>query len=170
MWDILTRLEHGCSATATSAFWLFFVVLVGPTYLSAQSPLFSPAQMPMAAVPLADPTAIRLRYVTIDVDRVRTPDTDTGHDRTLLLNLFPDVTYEAVLDRVDRIGSSFVWVGHIAKRDFSSVTLSVENRTVHGSITVGETVYIVRSVQEEVHAIVQIDPAAFPREKAPTPK
>jgi hypothetical protein len=104
-----------------------------------------------------------LRYVTIDLDRLR----DTN---AILLNLFPDASYEAVLDRVDRIGGSVVWVGHIANRDSSSVTLSVENKTVYGRITLAEQVYVVRFVRDGVHAILQIDPAAFPPERPPIPR
>lgn len=146
---------------------MFLAALIGPTSVAAQSPLFSPAALPQGKVRPADAAASRSRYVTIDVERIRNPDIASAQGRTLLLNLFPDATFEAVLDRVDRIGSSRVWVGRIPSDESSSVTLSVENRTVSGRISLGEQLYIVRVVKDDVHVILQVNPAAFPPERAP---
>ena len=153
------------SGTARSAFCFFLAILIGTTHLEAQPPLFSQTEIPAAAPPFSDATVIRLRYVTIDVEQFGKQDV-----RALLLNLFPNASYQAVLDRIDHIGNSLVWVGHIPNTDSSSVTLSLENRTVYGRIAVGESLYIVRVVREEVHAIAQIDPAAFPPERSPIQK
>ena len=128
---------------------IFLVVFLGPTYVDAQRPLFSPADLPEGTLPRADASTLRTRYVTFDGDFLRKPDSASDQGRTLLLNLFPDVTFKAVLDRIDRIGSSLVWVGRISGRESSSVTLSVENKTVYGRIAVDETVYVVRFVKGE---------------------
>jgi hypothetical protein len=144
-----------------SALCLFLAVLIGPIQVDAQPPLFLPATKPQDSPPSADAGATRLRHVTIDVDSVG------AHSRTLLLNLFPDASYEAVLDRVDRIGDSLVWVGRIPNHESSSVTLSVERRTVYGRVALGEHLYIVRFVKDDVHVILQIDPATFPPERPP---
>ncbi len=146
---------------------VFLVGFIRPTYVHAQPPLFSPAAIPQGSPPPADASATRLRYVTIDVERIGNRDIVSAPSRTLLLNLFPDAIYEAVLDRVERIGGSLVWVGRIPNRESSSVTLSVENKIVYGRIAIGEVVYIVRFVKDGVHAISQIDPAAFPPERPP---
>ncbi len=155
----------------TVALCLFTIAFIGPTSVAAQPPgLFLPGEKPAATLPLRDPTAIRSRYVTIDVEQLTKQNADGSHRPTLLLNLFPDASYEAVLDRVDRIGDSLVWVGHIPNTDSSSVTISLEDRTVYGRIAVGEAAYIVRLVQEEVHAIIQIDSSAFAPERPPISK
>jgi hypothetical protein len=111
-----------------------------------------------------------MRYVTIDVERIHSADVARTPGHTLILNLFPGVTYQAVLDRVDRIGGSLVWVGRIPNHQSSSVTLSVEHKTVYGRIALGEDVYIVRPVKDGVHSIVHVDPAAFPPESPPITK
>jgi hypothetical protein len=150
--------------------WIILGSIIGAAYLDAQSPLFLSAPIPDESSPVPDPRAIRSRYVTVDVDQIGNPDIVGTANRTLLLNLFPDASYEAVLDRVDRIGRSVVWVGHVSNSNSSSVTLSVESRTVYGRIVVGRDVYIVRLLKDDVHVIVQMDPAAFPGEKAPIAK
>jgi hypothetical protein len=143
----------------------FLTGLIAPSHIDAQPPLFSPAEIPAPAPPLANVTVIRQRYVTIDVEQLRKQDV-----RGVLLNLFPNASYRAVLDRIDYVGNSLVWVGHIADSTSSSVTLSLENRAVYGRIAIDASVYIVRVVQDDVHAIVQIDPAAFPPERSPLQK
>ena len=52
----------------------------------------------------------------------------------ILLNLFPDISYAAVLDRVDRVKGGFVWVGRIPDIPESHVTLSVEGEVMAGSV------------------------------------
>jgi hypothetical protein len=143
----------------------FLAAHIAPAHVDAQSPLFSPAEIPAPAPPFDNATVIRQRYVTIDVEQLGKQDI-----RGLLLNLFPDINYRALLDRIDHVGTSLVWVGRIPNIDSSSVTLSLENRTVYGRIAVGESVYIVRVVRDDVHAIAQIDPAAFPPERSPITK
>jgi hypothetical protein len=103
--------------------------------------------------------------VTIDIEQLRKQD-----GRSLLLNLFADASYRAVRDRVDHIGNGLVWVGHISNRDYSSVTLSLENKTVYGRIAVSDSLYMVRFVRDDVHAIAQIATVAFPPERSPVPK
>src|SRR5688572_30017209 len=96
-------------AKPRSAVFLFIVVLVGPIWVDAQRPLFSPAVPPQSSALSVETGAIRLRYVMIDVDRIRNSKIVNSDSSALLLNLFPDASYEAVLHRVDRIGDSLVW-------------------------------------------------------------
>jgi hypothetical protein len=82
--------------------------------------------------------------------------------KTLTLNLFPDVSLTAVLDRVDTQPNGFTWIGHVDGTSNSQVTLVVQDKVMAGSITLTDKIYQVRYAGNGVHAIQQINQAAFP--------
>ena len=119
-----------------------------PPIAAAQqtSGLFVEAAGPAAsaAARQATPERMRSRTVTIDFSRLGTRDAAVGGGRTLLLNLFDDVSYEAVLDRVDPTSGGFVWVGHIAGIDMSTVSLASDDGVMSGLIQTPDATYSVQ--------------------------
>ena len=53
-------------------------------------------------------------------------------EATLQLNLFDDASYRAVLDRIDPTQRGFVWVGHVAGVEMSTVSLATEDGVMSG--------------------------------------
>ncbi len=104
---------------------------------------------------------VRSRYVSVNISLVRTAAGPEAVKR-LTLNLFPDVSVTAVLDRVDRPSATgFVWVGHVDGVQGSQVTLSVQDDVMVGTIILPDKQYQVRFAGNGVHAVNQINQAAF---------
>ena len=145
-------------------------VLTRPPPLSAQPQLglFSDAALTVAGDRPADPTVVRSREVTVDFAQLKTPDS-RGDPTSLVLNLFADLSYSAVLDRIDSTAEGFVWVGHIPAVELSTVTLATENGVMYGSILTPDAMYVVRPAGDGAHTVVQIDQSRFPPEANPLP-
>ena len=84
-----------------------------------------------------------------------------------MLNLFPDASYQAVIDRIDATANGYVWVGHIPGVELSTVTLAREGDVMYGSIFTRNAVYIVRPTSGGDHVIEQIDQSSLPPEADP---
>ena len=115
----------------------------------------------------ADRTRIRSRTVRVDFTQLGTRDSRSDAGTTLQLNLFDDASYRAVLDRIDPTPGGFVWVGHIAGVEMSTVSLATEDGVMSGSILTPEAAYEVRFAGVGLHSVVQIDQSAFPPEGKP---
>jgi hypothetical protein len=146
----------------------------GPAVLAQQpSGLF--VEVAPAAPPagdqrvVTDRTTVRVRTVRIDFPRLGARDARPGAGATVELNLFDDVSYVAVRDRIDSTAHGFVWIGHIRGVELSTVTLATENGVMSGSIQTPDAAYAIRSAGAGLHAILQIDPGAFPPEAEPPP-
>jgi len=113
---------------------------------------------------------MRSRAVTINfaalTDRTA-PGVQAGARPTLVLNLFDDASFAAVLDRVDAADAGFTWVGHIPGVDMSTVTLATVNGTMAGSIVMPGSVYAIEYVGDGLHNVQQIDQSEFPPELEP---
>jgi hypothetical protein len=115
----------------------------------------------------ADPAVIRSRPVTFDltaVRDVRVAGATASARPAVLLNLFDDVSLTAALDRVDVRGDGFVWVGHIPGIEQSTVTLSMLDGAMAGSVVMPGSVYGIRLVQAGLHEVTQVDQARYPPE------
>jgi hypothetical protein len=87
----------------------------------------------------------------------------------LVLNLFPDVRLEALMDRVENTPSGYVWGGHLRGVDLSAVTLAVTGGAVAGSITRPGAAYAIRPSAGGIHVVQEINEQALPRELEPIP-
>lgn len=137
--------------------------------VTADGGLFADAAVPAGADGDSDdPTVIRSRYVTVDFDWL-----DTAGDsiaESLRLNLFEDVVFTAVLDRLELNRSgSLSWIGHLEGVEYGSLILVVKEGVVVGSVTLPGALYRIRTVGENLYAIDEIDSAAFPAELEPAP-
>jgi hypothetical protein len=94
-----------------------------------------------------DPTVVRSRPVTIRFDALTdasAADAGPVPRSTLVLNLFDDVSYTAVIDRIDPAARGFTWVGHIPGVELSTMTLALVDAVMAGSVVMPGAVYAVR--------------------------
>jgi hypothetical protein len=151
------------------------VALFGDALASAirpqQSPggLFIDAPAQLARDRFADQTDMRSRVVTINqavLRDARAADARVGPP-TLLINLFDDVSFTAVRDRIETTAHGFTWIGHIPGVDFSTVTLATTSGMMAGSIIMPGAVYAIRNAGGVLHEISQIDQSKFLQEAEP---
>ena len=89
--------------------------------------------------------------------------------RSLVLNLFDDVSLTAVLDRTDPARDGLTWVGRVAGREHSWVTLAVVDGVMAGSIIMPGAVYEIRHAGGGVYDVGEVDQSRFPPEAEPVP-
>jgi len=111
-----------------------------------------------------DLTIIRTRFVDINFDLLEGAEVGDA----LILNLFDDVIYTAILDRVEATNADgYSWVGHLEGTDHSELILIVGGGQMAGNVTLPGAAYQVRFAGNGVHAIYGIDQSAFPPEDEP---
>ncbi len=89
--------------------------------------------------------------------------------KPLELNLFPDRSYNAILDHVSKeIPVNFSWIGKLEGMKDSQVVFVIGGGNLTGSISTGSENYRVRTVGG-AQIVEQINVAAFPREADPIP-
>ncbi len=132
--------------------------------------LFADSNQGGASDQFPNPTVMRARSATINWGLLPTgarTDSRALPGNTLVLNLFDNVSFLAVLDQVDVKRNGVVWVGHISDSPASTVTLVTEGNVMAGSIVMPGATYSIRSTQNDVHTIYEINQAAFPPEAKP---
>ena len=117
------------------------------------------------------PSVIRSRPVTISASFLAGLQRAgrRGAPPTLLLNLFDDVSLQAVLDRAEDTLDGVTWAGRVPGRDRSSVTLAIVGDAIAGSVIMPGAVYAIRHAGGGVHEVVEVDQAQFPPEAQPVP-
>jgi hypothetical protein len=144
-----------------------------PSYAGAGNRLFSPAAPSRGKIDEAmRPRIFRHRFVDVnfrllDPNGERPANGDSA--ARLILNLFDDAVFPAVLDRREvRSPKSFIWHGHVAGVENSQVTLAVENGVIAGNVRADSATFQIRYGGEGTHVIYQINPNAFPRDIHPS--
>ncbi|MCP4541020.1 MAG: hypothetical protein GY832_28120 [Chloroflexi bacterium] len=114
-----------------------------------------------------DPTIVRTRFIEPNFDLLGGANDSPVAD-VLELNLFEDVAFTAILDRAKSNPSgSLSWIGHLEGVEYGSVILVVKDGVMVGSVKMPGALYQVRYVGDGVHAIHEMDSAAFPPELEP---
>ena len=117
----------------------------------------------------AGPTIIRTRLVEPNFDLLGGAYDSRAAD-VLVLNLFDDVTFTAVLDRAESNPSgSLSWIGQLVDVEYGSVVLVVKDEVMVGSVVMPGAFYRVSYVGDGVHAISEMNSEAFPPELEPIP-
>ena len=121
-----------------------------------------------------EPFIVRTRFVEINFKALIRKDvsyeTKSYVSKTLILNLFENVCFTAILDRLElRTISDFSWIGHIEGTEHSEVILILKDRIMVGNITIPFDRYQVRYVKNGTHAILEINQSGFPQELEPVP-
>jgi hypothetical protein len=154
---------------------MFMGCAVPQTHAGAENRLFMPAVDGRATIDEAMRGRIlRHRFVNVNLrllarsqEAQKAPTAARG---AVVLNLFDDAVFPAVLDRREsRSADSFTWLGRIDGVQSSQVTLVVDNGVISGNIRVDHSFYQIRYAGEGTHVIYQVDPNAFPDEGKPLP-
>lgn len=137
---------------------------------TAQAPddgnaLFIDASSTSRAAPPHDPTRSRERYVTL---RHSVMGSEVEPVARLQLNLFPDASYTAVLDRTEsNLYGGYTWFGVLEGVPNSHVILVIHENQVTGTVALLSDIYEVTPLSDGVHSIYEINPAGFPPEAEP---
>ena len=130
-------------------------------------PWFSDSAPPDGSEPSLDPAISRSRFVSVNFELF----SDIQTRDVLLLNLYDDTSYLAVLDRLaGPAPGNFTWIGHIEGIEHSGVTLVVKkNKVLVGNINIRDGLYQVRYAAADVHAIRENDEQGLPPHADPIP-
>ncbi len=127
-------------------------------------------------VKTADPTVVRSRTVELRLSQfdssiapARSKVAAAQPAKTVTLNLFPDVSLVAALDRVQLKPNGFLWKGHINGVAGSMVTFALQKGVLSGSIYTPKAIYSVRYAGNNVHTVTQLNPKGFPAEAKAVP-
>jgi hypothetical protein len=121
-----------------------------------------------------DSTVIRGRFVEVNFQLLSQVNglsaANSGSAGTLVLNLFRDVVFTAVLDRFEAPSpDSLSWIGHLQGVERGQVTLVIGDGIVAGNISLPGAFYQVRYAGNGLHAVYEIDQSGFPPESEPIP-
>jgi len=98
------------------------------------------------------------------------PPSAAVQERPIVLNLFGDVSFLAIKDRMEmRSGSRYTWFGHVDGIKDSQVILVNEGGHLAGSVLVSEKHYQIRPTGGGDHAIYEVDESAYPPHADPIP-
>jgi len=143
---------YGCSAGATT---------MTPT---ADVGLFVPTDAVGVAAP--GPAVTRSRFVKLDWSLLLDENgqaLDLPANAEITLNLFPDVTYTGVVEKIEHDGEGYSWIGHLKEVEFSSMFMVYTAGVLIGHFASPEAVYEVSNVGDDLFRIVQIDQSKLPQ-------
>jgi hypothetical protein len=137
--------------------------------------------LPEAAVQDQEAMVARRRYTTIDFDALPNPQSRglfSRQPRTVPLQLFPNVSINAVFERFDPNADGVTWVGHVDGVPFSTVTLVYGRGLLAGSVALPDATFAIRPAPaelrragglfgRELHVVMEIRQDGFPREADP---
>lgn len=126
------------------------------------SMLFQPVTDPRRADGPADAKIIRSRAVSVDLAQLTNLDPTGG--QVARFNLFDDAAYDVVFERFEPISAeTFGWIGRLTGDVSGTFALVVVDDLVAMNIhTLQDGSYQVRHIADDVYAVIQVDPAAFP--------
>ena len=154
------------SKTSTLPLILVFGLLV-PASSHASTGLFSEVSIENV-VGSGEGAALVLHSRTVAIDFGQLQSNEGAPAPSLKLNLFPDAIFAARLDQAGRSDSGArYWTGHLEEFSSGTVSLVVRNGAMTGTVNTGEALYQIRHVRDEVHLVLEVDPASFAKELEP---
>ena len=132
-----------------------------------------------AAAAQGEPGVLRSRRVSIDFSRLPDPQRrrTLALDRTVHLDLFPDVGVTAHFERFDDNPDGVTWVGRVEGAMSSTLTLVYGGGLLAASVVLPEGAFQIRPAATasqgarafgpSIHVVSQIDQASLPREAPP---
>lgn len=161
----------GVAVLAAPIFLLLIVTAAAapPAQKPSGGGLFSAAPaVGVQSVP-PDRGLVRSRRVTVNLGQLGGPGGGVAVSGTpevndvLLLNLFDDASYTAVLDTIEpQPGGGYAWIGRVQGIEPSQVVFVINQGQTAGNIAVPGGFYEVRYLGNNIHAVVQIDQSAYP--------
>ncbi|MBI3161353.1 MAG: S-layer homology domain-containing protein [Chloroflexi bacterium] len=111
-------------------------------------------------------SVVRSRYVAVNIGTLPSQDAiarKAGSGYEIELNLFPDVAYTGVIDRVAQYTpTSTSWTGTLKGRELSYFYLVVSNGTFIAHVASQDGIYEVSSAGNGVYRVTQIDQSKLP--------
>lgn len=143
---------------------LLLTILALPAWGAPKSPALFREAPGKAKAPDDDPAVVRSRLVTVAFKSLAVPR--KAAKVRLEMNLFPDVSYFAVLERTVNPGQTYnSWYGSLEGVEGSQVVLVEGGGTLMGSVRTPRESYRVRYVGAVgIHAIEEVDTSLYPRE------
>ncbi len=89
--------------------------------------------------------------------------------KLLKLNLFNDLEFIAVQERISLVAGSHSWLGNIKGEMYNRVILVYKDERMAGTIQTSEGTYRIRYAGENLHVIEELAMSAFPSEADPIP-
>ena len=114
-----------------------------------------------SVAPRPRPPSVRVRAVRVDLNLIGGAYGTLAPVSRLRLNLFRETDFVAVLQRFERTGSGYAWVGTVEGEPLSSVILVTVDRTVSGSVTVPGRTYAIRAA-DGVGTVSEIEERLLP--------
>jgi len=146
------------SATTTTGATTTTAATTIPTDLGPVLFLDSDASLP------PDPNAARERPVKVDLSvLLRDNGRATGIEE-FTVNLFPDVTYTAVITEVNPDGNGYTWIGYLKDVEYSNLTMVYTGSAFIAQFASPAGVYEVSLAGDDLYRVVLIDQAGFPGE------
>ncbi len=158
-------------ATTVLTLSVVFSLFPEPRAAAGSKGLFTESRSPVQFRAQSNSRSLRSRHVKIDFDllgdaRGFRRASQKGR-QSLELNLFPDVSFVAVLDKIEPHAKGYSWIGRVQGSQDSIVILTVTDNVMAGNVSVSGTAYQIRHIEAGVHAIREVDPAATRPEAEP---
>jgi hypothetical protein len=167
----LSRLNPMATAALAA---LLFLPAAPNAFAAVPAPLFAPSSASADWAKLNEPPIVRSRLVAINFGLLAnadgSPRAADESNRTLLLNLFPDISFTAIRDRVEVDSPvSFSWIGTLDGVALGQATLVVRDGIMAGTISMPGRLFQVRYLGGGAHAVVELNPGLFPPGAEPIP-
>lgn len=114
---------------------------------------------------LPEPTDVHIaRWRVVQINLALLID-DAGQARDvkeITVNLFPDVTYTAVIEQVEQAGGVYSWSGYLKGVELSYFTMVYTSGAFMGHFASPLGVYEAAYAQGDLYRVIQIDQSKFP--------
>ena len=90
-------------------------------------------------------------------------------DAEVRLNLFPDVSYTGVIERIEQQGDGYSWVGHLKNVDTSELFIVYTAGVFIGHFASPGGVYEVSSAGDDLYRIVMVDQSKLHKQEGEEP-
>ena len=111
------------------------------------------------------PFVIRSQYIYVNFELLTNGEEQAqsgNFQHEIELNLFPDVSYIGVIDKIERNDDSTSWIGTIKDKELSYFYLIVSEGTFTAHIASPDGVYEVSLVSDSLYRVIQIDQSMLP--------
>ncbi len=155
-------------------FCLFFVALSG----CSGEPGVPPLEAPTSALPTtsssglfidtditrsfpAEPHISRSRLVKVNLPLLLDETGQANRIKEITLDLFSDVVFMGVIERIEQDGDGFSWAGYLKDVEFSELTMVYTSGVFLGHFASPLGVYEVSFVEADLYRVIQIDQSQF---------
>lgn len=108
-----------------------------------------------------EPHIIRSRFVNIDLDQLLDETGQARAVKVITFNLFSDVVYIGVIEKMEQSGDSFSWSGYLDKVDYSYFTMVYTSGVFMGHFASPLGIYEAVFVEDSIYRVIEIDQTKF---------